>query len=280
MKKILILLISGVFLIFASIAGAAISTFDDLTPTETYYGPGGGAYWRGLDGSGGFVSGDVWFTNHCDPMYGFWSGWAYSNTKDIETQGVSNKYSAIAGGGADNSTNYGIGHPDFWHGDHAQLHFGYNSGNHEQPVLGAYITNTTYVYFMMKNGGGYNSKKFGGDDGTDPDWFKLTIYGLDSNYERIPDKYVEFYLADYRFDDPNQDYIVDDWVWVDLSSLGTVAGLEFDMSSSAELYGAITPAYFAMDNLTIGTAAPVPIPGAVWLLGSGILALLGVRGRN
>lgn len=275
MKKILILFISGVFLTFASIAGAAISTFEDLTPTTPYTGPGGGAYWNGADGSGGFISGDTWFTNQYDSTWGSWSGWAYSNTKDTTTPGPTNQYSAITGGGVNGSSNYGVAYISSWAGDHAQLYFGYNSGSYEQPVLGAYITNTTYAYLSMKNGDQF-AKKFGGEDGTDPDWFKLTVYGLDSSYERMSDNFVEFYLADYRFDDPSQDYIVDEWTWVDLSSLGSVYGLEFDLSSSdVGPYGMNTPAYFAMDNLTT-----VPVPGAVWLLGSGIIGLIYIRRKS
>jgi len=260
--------------LWASMAlGYSVSTFDDLTPTTPYTGPGGGAYWNGSDGSGGFISGDVWFTNQYTS--GFWSGWAYSNTKDTTTPGPTNQYSAITGGGVNGSSNYGIAYISSWTGDHAQLYFGINSGNYAQQVAGAYITNTTYAYLSMKNGDQF-AKKFGGEDGTDPDWFKLTIYGLDSNYERMSDNYVEFYLADYRFDDPSQDYIVDEWVWVDLSSLGPVYSLEFDLSSSdVGAYGMNTPAYFAMDNLTLG--APVPIPGALWLLGSGIIGLVYIR---
>jgi len=247
-----------------------ISTFEDLNPTTPYTGPGGGAYWNGADGSGGFTSGDVWFTNQYTSSS--WSGWAYSNTTDTTTPGYTNQFSAITGGGVDGSSNYGVAYISSWNGDHAQLYFGINSGNYEQTVLGAYITNTTYAYLSMKDGDQF-AKKFGGDDGTDPDWFKLTIYGLDSDYKRMDNNYVEFYLADYRFDDSSKDYIVDDWTWVDLRSLGPVYGLEFDLSSSdTGQYGMNTPAYFAMDNLTT-----VPIPGALWLLGSGIIGLVYIR---
>jgi len=274
MKKILILLISGIFLTFTSIAGAAISTFEDLTPTTPYTGPGGGAYWNGSDGSKGFISNDTWFTNHYDSTYSSWSGWAYSNTKDTTTAGYTNQYSAITGEGVGGSNNYGVAYISSWNNDHAQLYFGINSGDYAQKVAGTYITNTTYAYLSMKDGDSF-AKKFGGDDGTDPDWFKLSIYGLNSNYERTGDP-VEFYLADYRSNDPNQDYIVDDWEWVDLSSLGTVAGLEFDLSSSdTGPSGMNTPAYFAMDDLT--PASAVPIPGAVWLLGSGLIGIICIR---
>jgi hypothetical protein len=38
-----------------------------------------------------------------------------------------------------------------------------------------------------------------------------------------------------------------------------------------------TPAYFAMDDLE---SNPVPVPAAVWLLGSGLIGLIGIRRRN
>jgi len=59
--------------------------------------------------------------------------------------------------------------------------------------------------------------------------------------------YVEFYLADYRFDDSSKDYIVDSWTRVDLTPLGYVDSLEFVLSSSdVGPYGINTPLFFAI----------------------------------
>lgn len=75
---------------------------------------------------------------------------------------------------------------------------------------------------------------------------------------------VEFYLADYRFTD---DYIIDEWTWVDLSGLGDVVGLEFYLSSSDNNAGGMkTPGYFAMDTV-------IPEPASIILLGAGLLLL-------
>ncbi|MFM7243570.1 MAG: DUF4465 domain-containing protein, partial [Planctomycetaceae bacterium] len=48
------------------------------------------------------------------------------------------------------------------------------------------------------------------------------------------------------------------WDWFDLSSLGTVDRIEFSFDGSDKgIFGLNTPAYFAMDDLTV---AAVPEP--------------------
>jgi hypothetical protein len=93
------------------------------------------------------------------------------------------------------------------------------------------------------------SKKFGGTSGNDPDWFKLSIWGY--QYGQHTDT-VDFYLADFRFANNDSDYIVKDWVWIDLTSLGNADSLEFILTSSDNgTYGMNTPAYFCIDNFLI-----------------------------
>jgi hypothetical protein len=68
---------------------------------------------------------------------------------------------------------------------------------------------------------------------------------------------VEFYLADYRFADNTQDYILKTWQWVDLTSFGNVDSLEFNLSSSdVGSFGMNTPGYFFIDDFT---TADVPL---------------------
>src|SRR5207249_4062813 len=114
--------------------------------------------------------------------------------------------------------------------------------------LSARIANTTYAALSMLNGDSF-AKKFGGASGNDPDYFLLTITGLDSQQHSTGS--VDFYLADYRFANNAQDYIVSDWTTVDLSSLGLdTQTLSFGLTSSdVGDYGMNTPAYFALDNL-------------------------------
>jgi hypothetical protein len=108
----------------------------------------------------------------------------------------------------------------------------------------------------MKNGDAF-SKKFGGETGNDPDWFLLTIEGFDSNYKSTGKVY--FNLADFAYSNNANDYIVNNWKWVDLSRLGRISKLEFSLRSSDNgTWGMNTPGYFCIDNLNqqIVTSAP------------------------
>ncbi|MBN2041935.1 MAG: DUF4465 domain-containing protein [Spirochaetes bacterium] len=230
------------------------STFEDLTLAAD-------SYWNGDDDGSGwgdyftFVSGDACFTNYECILYDSWEGFAYSNMTDTTTVGWTNQYSVYTGEAHAGSSNFAIGYTMTYWGQRAQVYFGYTSGNYEQAVKGFFVTNTTYAALNMLNGDEDFAKKFGGEDGTDTDWFLLTVYALDENYEKDETNTVEFYMADYRFENSEEDYIVDEWTWLDLTSLGEVYGLEFELTSSdVGEYGMNTPAYFAMDNLVLAGA--------------------------
>lgn len=276
-RKVFFLTMAGM-LAFAPMAGAAVATFEDVDmsvpPAQTY--TGGGQYYNGSDSAGGFASSDYGFNNLYNATYESWDGWAYSNTTDTSTAGFTNQFSAVTGSGVDGSSNYGVSYYSTWGANNTQILFGYESGQYAQQAKGFYVTNTTYAWDSMAHGDSF-AKQFGGASGTDEDWFLLTVYGLDSSYARTGAS-VEFYLADYRFADSAEDYIVTDWTWLDLTALGVIYGLEFELSSSdTGNWGMNTPAYFAMDNLE---SSPVPAPAAAWLLGSGLLGLVGIRRRK
>ena len=229
-------------------AGTA-ATFDDLTLASE-------SYWNGSDGSGDFTSGIVDFNNNYDTTWGSWDGWSYSNMTDTTTAGNGNQYSAFAGCGQSGS-NYGVAYIGWSEPPSATL-------PGAMTVDYAYFTNTTYAALSMRDGDSF-AKKFGGTSGDDADWFLLTITG--KNGATVTGT-VAFYLADYRFTDNTQDYIVDEWTQVDLSGLGDVTSLEFGLTSSDNgAWGMNTPAYFAMDTL-------VPEPATMSLLCLGGLALL------
>jgi hypothetical protein len=111
-------------------------------------------------------------------------------------------------------------------------------------ATGMYVTNTYYNYLSMTTGDGFARRFEQGD------WFLLTAFGYDQNGNVTGT--AEFYLADYRSENKQQHYIVQDWRWFDLSGLGAVTYLEFTLSSNDNaVYGMNTPAYFCMDQLTL-----------------------------
>jgi hypothetical protein len=118
-----------------------------------------------------------------------------------------------------------------------------------------YVCNSTWACKSMEQGD-FVAKKFGGASGNDPDWFKLQVkryYG-----GALQNDSVSVFLADYRFSNNVQDYILKTWTWINLSSLGNVDSLAFYLSSSDNgSFGMNTPAFVCVDNLT--TNAPVAI---------------------
>jgi hypothetical protein len=226
-------------LLTAGAAKAATVTFDDLTlPAESYF--------NGSDGSGGFVSDGVNFSNNYNTDFGSWDGFSYSNLTDIAADGFTAQYNAITGSGQDGSENYAVGYIGFTTPPAMTL---------AEPgfITGLYVTNSNYAYYSMLKGDAY-AKKFGGADGSEPDWFLLTITGRDADGNDVGS--VDFYLADYRFEDDGEDYIVDTWQYVDLTPLGEVVSLEFALSSSdVGDFGMNTPGNFAIDTIVYEPAS-------------------------
>lgn len=204
------------------------------------------SFYNGSDFAGGTKSGDFYFRNSYDSSFGgFWSGFSVSNMKDDSTKGFMNQYSAITGGGF-NSTNYGV-----FYGKGNILVEGDAKG---KPVNGFFITNGTYAYYDMKEGSAF-TKKFGGTSGNDPDFFKVSINAWKNNGNRA-DTSLDVYLADFRFSDNANDYILNTWKFVDLNAFGAVDSFSFNFySSDTGQFGINTPLYFCIDNFgshTIG----------------------------
>ena len=198
---------------------------------------------NGSDGNGGFSSGNIFLPNSYEDTFGSWTGWSISNTTDVTTPGYTNQYSAITGEGAENSATYATGYTAG-----GRMNVVLEDAAAGENVSGFYITNSTYAYLSMKDGDGF-AKKFGGATGDDPDYFLLTIKKYE-NDELSMDS-VNVYLADYRFEDNTEDYILNEWSYVDLTSLGSADSLQFFLTSTDNgAFGMNTPAYFCIDNFT------------------------------
>ncbi|MFZ4399610.1 MAG: DUF4465 domain-containing protein [Bacteroidales bacterium] len=243
-KNYLFQLFAAIMLIacFQKAIAQNIATFDNLSLNPS-------TAWNGSDNSGGFTSSGFFFENAFTDFGGgmfSWYGFAYSNMTDSLTNGYTNQFSAITGKGVLNSNNYAVSYVNYDWMNNYKVHPNTLRFATPKIISGFYATNNTYAYFSMLNGDGSLAKKFGGQSGNDPDWFKLQIKGFKNG--NMTDT-VNCFLADFRFSIQTQDYILKNWKWVDLYSLGEVDSLEFTLTSSDNgAYGMNTPSYFCMDN--------------------------------
>ncbi len=204
---------------------------------------------NGNDGIGAFDFGGTTFDYSYNMTGNYFSGFAISNHTDVTTTGFMNQYSAYTAGGAGGSSNYAIFY-DFSNG-------GINTNNSTMRIDSFELTNTTYAYLSMRDGDGYG-KQFGSiydaggivDNTNGEDYFKVWIYG--ENFDQTEIDSIEFYLADYRFADSTQDYIIDAWNTIDFSGFAfDVSSVRFAFASSdVNSFGIKTPAYLAIDNVS------------------------------
>ena len=224
--------ISGLLLcllpLLASTQTQVLGTFDNLALENN------DTFWNGADGSGEFNASGYVFKNSYNPQWKSWSGFAYSNRTDSATAGHGNQFSCFDQSGANGTNNFAIG-----------------NGSpkiilpKKMEVTGMYVNNSTYAALSMKNGDQF-AKKFGGETGDDPDWFKLKAYGYANG--QVADS-AEIMLADFTSKSEAGDYILNKWTWFDLSGLGEVDSIQFGLSSTdVGQHGMNTPAYFCMDD--------------------------------
>jgi hypothetical protein len=217
--------------------------FADLTvPISGYFNGDPGTLSPGQSVSTPWTSAGVSFANmfgidsYGGFNYEYWYGFAYSNVVNTTDPAFENQYASYPGGGYQSST-YAVAYDD---GATIALPVA-------TTVAGMRIANSTYAALTMRNG-----KLAGATTGT-----------------------ATFYLADLRGASPPG--ILATWAWFDLTTLGTVDTIEFTFDGSDQgTFGLNTPAYFAMDDLTV-TAVPEP---ATWALLAGGAATALLAGRR
>lgn len=220
-----------------SVSGAGVAIVTDVADFEDI-ALGSNGYWQGEEGENEIYSGGWLFTNYYSSY--FWGGFTASNHTDLSQTGLSAQYTAAAGAGYDGSAQYGVA---YTMGAQTDV---YAADGSTHVVTGCYVTNNLWAYQNMLYGDA-TATAFGGTSGNDPDWFKLTATGKNANGQTVGT--IDFYLADYRFSNPNDDYVLNTWEWFDLSPLGEVATISFSLSSSKNNSGGmITPAYFCIDD--------------------------------
>ncbi|MEO5907377.1 MAG: DUF4465 domain-containing protein [Saprospiraceae bacterium] len=232
MKLSLVLLFS---LLQLGLFSQVVATFENFNLAR-------GAHLNDASPAEGFESGSIHLPNDYNADFDFWSGFAISADTNTTTPGYLNQYSAIPGSGALGTTAYAVGYifdPEFIYPIEKAA---------GKPVIGMYVTNSTYAYLSMRDGDAF-AKKFGGETGKDPDFFLLTIKKYSGG--AISDDSINFYLADYRPADSSKDYIISDWRYVDLTTLGEVDSLVMSLTSSdVGIFGMNTPAYACFDQIS------------------------------
>ena len=244
-------------LLAAAASAQTVVNFDDADlPPDSFRNDAGP--------SNQFVSKGVGFSNDYNAGFGSYDGFALSTVADSQTPGFGNQYASFPGGGAGGKAG-GLALP----GDPYAVAFS-DSSTITLPAgktaAGVMLSNTTYAALSMLKGDSF-AKQFGGLTGDDPDFFSVTLTGRDGGGAATGA--VTFFLADYRFADNAQDYVVNTWTPVDLTPLGAARtiGLSFASSDVGD-FGINTPTYVALDDLRL-----VPEPSSLGLLALGGLLL-------
>ena len=146
--------------------------------------------------------------------------------------------STTSGGGYDGSDNFLIvvgNYDETSNGDErAEMHF---ADGKARKVLGCYVNYTTYFLNIAKNGNPFSPALAEGDA------IKLTATG----YNAIGAETGSAYMTFARWD-----HFIEDWTAWDLSALGEVVSIKFNITGGpATEWGMTTPKYFAIDNITI-----------------------------
>lgn len=252
MKKQLLIVI-GMMGLTAFSQTSFVTDFESL-------GVAPGTYSSTTTSGNGFQAGHAFFGAHYDSNFGFWSdGWSASAVHDSSTAGFGNANACAAYFGYGGSSTFAVGNTTGY------LTLRLTDSLAGKTVSGMYVCNSTYAYKSMKYGDNF-AKKFGDTTGTNcgcaqgtyPDWFKLTVKRYYAGV--LQNDSVEFYLADYRFTNSAQDYLVNTWTWLNLSTLGNTDSLAFLLHSTDNgAFGMNTPAFFCIDNLTLLNATGIAV---------------------
>ena len=188
-----------------------------------------------------FGSGSFAFSNSYNAEWNSWSGFALAASADTTYTGnyQTQQYNNVVGGGQEQegkSKQYVVA---YCPGDNPQWG-SYNpvvtvmpGSDCKAQLEGVYLTNTAWVKSFATQG----DKNYGRPAFKEGSFFIVTITADNGKKVEVP-------LIDYR---NKKREVVNDWKWVDLSSLGEVKTLKFSVQSS----DSYAPSYFAMDNLHI-----------------------------
>lgn len=158
---------------------------------------------------------------------------------------MTHQFRSVVGHGAEQSDTYAVVYTMG-----AETKISVTNTENGMTIPGVYLTNSAYTLNSMVNG-----DSFAGDPFKQGDFFKVTFKGSTKDNGTST---VEYYLADYRSASESDHFILTDWKWFDLSSLGAVTEVTVSLTGSRTGdFGLNTPAYLCLDNL--GAEAPMPV---------------------
>ena len=197
---------------------------------------------------GGFVISKWHYQSNIPGQTGDW-WYSYLNQCSVYsgTDGSNNN------GGAGGSSNFAVmfGYVDFFNSTYAtypKIEFTSGSG----VIESLKVCLNSYAYGVIKYG-----NTFGNVGEAEPledsnGYFKLLAYGFNGSTATNGGVPVEIYLTDYRITTIPSIPPVITWTKFNLSALGTVTRVEFNMEGSdSGAYGLNTPAYVCMDDVVV-----------------------------
>ena len=198
--------------------------------------------WQGADapvvGNNVWKSGDFTFQTYYSNYYGdYYAGVTVTNETATTSTGFTEPYRVICGHAYEGS-NFAVKYVDAYSPDTIKFD--------KQVVKGFFVNNTPYTVGGITTSNFSPASQFTIDD-------YLVLYCIGLNNKAVVDT-VKVYLA-------KEGKYINEWTYVDLSSLGEINGMILDMwgtdiisYDAGVTYYLNTPAYFAMDNF--GAAKP------------------------
>lgn len=229
---------------------AAAATFEEYTLAENGHKDVDEAWVDNTETN--LYSGTYAFANTPNKAYKAYTGYAICSDQSTEATGNYNiDQFRSAAGGAYEGNNFAVAYysaPSTWYAGYTDPITLTNS-TEPQTITGFYITNTVYTLDAILNGD-YASDAF-----AQGDYMSVTAKGYNGS-EKTGE--VVFYLADYRSENADEHFALNTWRWFDLSSLGAITRLEFELfTTKSDAYGFTTPTYFCLDNF--GGTRPSPV---------------------
>jgi len=198
------------------------------------------------------------FSNTFETSFNSFTGFATSNVTDATTPGFGNQFAALPGSGADGSSNYLIS-------------FGDGASVAASLLIDSIdITNTTFTGLAVLGDDG-NIPPFISGPLADSDGFLNLI--IEGNNPLASQQQIVVSLADFQ---NGADIFLEEWQTFDVSALqSNELTFSFEGSDFNTTFNSLnTPAYFALDNVTLAAAAAVPEPTTMVVLGLGLGGVL------